>query len=104
MEYNQLGKTGLKVSRLGVGISEIGFNLTLDDEKQASDVLNSALDQGINFFDTAACYGLGKSSSGEPCPAGGKSSSLPAKPGMWQGITEAKPGQFKRSQTASTGA
>lgn len=60
MEYNQLGKTGLKVSRLGVGISEIGFNLTLDDEKQASDVLNTALDQGINFFDTAACYGLGE--------------------------------------------
>jgi len=60
VDYNQLGKTGLKVSRLGVGISEIGFNLSLDDEKQASDVLNAALDQGINFFDTAACYGLGE--------------------------------------------
>jgi len=46
VEYNQLGKTGLKVSRLGAGISEIGFNLTLDNEKQASDVLNAALDQG----------------------------------------------------------
>ena len=60
MEYNQLGKTGIKVSRLGVGISEIGFNLTLGDEKRASDVLNTALDLGINFFDTAACYGLGE--------------------------------------------
>ncbi len=60
MEYSQLGKTGLKVSRLGVGISEIGFNLKLNDEKQASDVLNMALDRGINFFDTAACYGLGE--------------------------------------------
>lgn len=57
MEKRILGKTGLDISRLGVGLAEIGFELTLANEKQAANVLNSALDAGINFLDTAACYG-----------------------------------------------
>ena len=55
MEKRTLGKTGLQVSRLGVGLSEIG-GLTLADEAQVASVLNTALDGGINFLDTAACY------------------------------------------------
>ena len=58
METTTLGKTGLEVSRLGIGLSEIGYILTRDDEAQAGRVLNSALDAGINFLDTAACYGI----------------------------------------------
>ena len=58
MDMATLGKTGLKVSRLGAGLAEIGLNLTLDDEKQAGGVLNAALDAGINFLDTAECYGV----------------------------------------------
>lgn len=58
MERTTLGKTGLEISRLGIGLSEIGVILSADDEKTAGDVLNSALDNGINFLDTAACYGL----------------------------------------------
>lgn len=46
----------MKVSRLGVGLSEIG-SLSLDQTASAARVLNTALDNGINFFDTAACYG-----------------------------------------------
>jgi aryl-alcohol dehydrogenase-like predicted oxidoreductase len=49
-----LGRTGLKISRLGAGLAEIG---SLNDEAVASDLLNAALDGGINFLDTAACYG-----------------------------------------------
>ncbi len=56
MERVPLGKTGLEVSRLGVGLAEIGFELSLDEINQAGDVLNSALDAGINFLDTSACY------------------------------------------------
>jgi aryl-alcohol dehydrogenase-like predicted oxidoreductase len=56
MEERKLGDTDLKVSRLGVGLSEIG-SLSLDQADPAARVLNSALDNGINFFDTAACYG-----------------------------------------------
>jgi aryl-alcohol dehydrogenase-like predicted oxidoreductase len=57
MEKRVLGKTGLEVSRLGAGLAEIGMQLTLADEAQAAEVLNAALDEGITFLDTAACYG-----------------------------------------------
>ena len=56
MQTTTLGKTGLEVTRLGVGLSETGFNLTEADMDQASSVINDALDSGINFLDTAACY------------------------------------------------
>jgi aryl-alcohol dehydrogenase-like predicted oxidoreductase len=54
VEKRRLGNTDLHVSRLGVGLSEIGG---MADEKQVAQVLNEALDSGINFLDTAACYG-----------------------------------------------
>ncbi len=56
METTSLGKTGLKVSRLGVGLAEIG-RLSTDDVGKAGRILGGALDGGINFFDTAECYG-----------------------------------------------
>lgn len=58
MEMATLGRTGLKVSRLGVGLAEIGYQLTLGDVAQAGRVLNAALDGGVNFLDTAECYGV----------------------------------------------
>ena len=57
MEMATLGRTGLKVSRLGAGLVEIG-RLPLDSPEQAGRVLNSALDAGINFLDTAEDYGV----------------------------------------------
>lgn len=57
MQKVQFGKTGFEVSRLGVGLSEIG-SLELSDQDQATNVLNTALDNGINFLDTSACYGI----------------------------------------------
>ena len=53
MEQTTLGKTGLRVSRLGIGLSEIGSS----DESNVKKILSTALDAGINFFDTASCYG-----------------------------------------------
>ena len=53
MEKVLLGKTGLEVSRLGIGLSEIGSS----DEETSKKILNTALDNGINFFDTSSCYG-----------------------------------------------
>ena len=54
----ELGKTGLKVSLLGVGQAEL-TSLEPNDESVArvGRVLNAALDAGINFVDTAPCYG-----------------------------------------------
>ena len=60
MELRTLGRTNLRVSRLGAGLSEIGRQLILDSVgiAEAGQVLNCALDRGINFLDTAACYGI----------------------------------------------
>jgi len=54
LKTTTLGKTGLEVSRLGAGLGEIGL---LPDASIAGQLLNLALDSGINFLDTAACYG-----------------------------------------------
>jgi aryl-alcohol dehydrogenase-like predicted oxidoreductase len=54
VEKRTLGKTGLHVSRLGAGLAEIG---ELKDASTAANVLNVALDGGIDYLDTAACYG-----------------------------------------------
>lgn len=54
MQYPYLGRTGLKVSRLCLGTMNFG-NVT--DEKEAFRIMDTALDAGINFFDTANVYG-----------------------------------------------
>jgi aryl-alcohol dehydrogenase-like predicted oxidoreductase len=54
MDKRQLGKTDMQVTRLGIGLSEIGFGRV--GAEVAGDVLNTALDSGINFLDTAECY------------------------------------------------
>ena len=56
MEMTTLGNTGLNISRLGLGLAEIGEEMTLDDLPQISQVLNTALDKGINFLDTSGSY------------------------------------------------
>ena len=58
METKRLGKTNLQVGRLGIGLSEAGFNLEMSDVDQVRAIINQALDSGVNFLDTAACYGI----------------------------------------------
>ena len=58
MEQRILGQTGLTVSRLGAGLAEIGYELTFAEQDRAARLLNMALDNGINYFDTAAGYGI----------------------------------------------
>ena len=58
MEMRELGRTGMKVSALGLGLAEIPrHDYATSDVEAAGRVLNNALDNGINFLDTAACYG-----------------------------------------------
>ena len=57
METTTLGKTGLEVSRLGIGLFEISGLEGPEAAEEASRLLNTGLDGGINFLDTAACYG-----------------------------------------------
>ena len=64
MQYTNLGKTGMKVSRLCLGMMSYGSSKWRDwvlDEEQAKPFIQRALDAGINFFDTADVYSLGES-------------------------------------------
>ena len=58
MEMTTLGRTGLKVSRLGAGLAGIGLRLSRAEVDKAGRVLNTFLDNGINFLDAAECYGI----------------------------------------------
>jgi len=58
MERRQLGKSGVHVSRLGLGTMTWGRDT---DEHEAADQLRAFLDVGGNFIDTAAVYGDGDS-------------------------------------------
>lgn len=58
IEYRALGETGLRVSTLGFGGSEIGYQEVA--QKTVDKILNTALDAGINVIDTAECYANGE--------------------------------------------
>jgi aryl-alcohol dehydrogenase-like predicted oxidoreductase len=68
MNCRRLGSTGLKISRLGLGCGNFGgvgsapaFFGMGETEEQARDLMDRAVDAGINFFDTANAYGGGRS-------------------------------------------
>ena len=68
MQTVPFGKTGFNVSRLGIGLSEIGSQLSVSDQDQANDMINTAIDNGINFLDTSACYGISELLIGRGVP------------------------------------
>jgi 1-deoxyxylulose-5-phosphate synthase len=68
MEYRTLGRTGVKVSAIGLGcggFGGIGSEVSLfghgEDQEQASTLMDHAVEMGINYFDTANSYGGGLS-------------------------------------------
>ena len=64
MQYTNLGKSGLKVSRLCLGMMTYGskkWRAWILEEAEARPFVRRALDAGINFFDTADVYSLGES-------------------------------------------
>lgn len=57
-----LGKSGLEVSEIGLGLWAAGGNeWGPTDDQEIFDTIDFALDAGINFFDTADVYGMGHS-------------------------------------------
>jgi 1-deoxyxylulose-5-phosphate synthase len=64
MEFTNLGKTGLKVSRICLGMMTYGSKQWREwvlDEEESRPFIQRALEMGINFFDTADVYSLGRS-------------------------------------------
>lgn len=58
MQYRQLGKSGLKVSTIGLGTNQFGGKVDLENTKN---IIAAALDIGINLIDTADVYQAGRS-------------------------------------------
>ncbi len=62
MKYRKLGRTGIEVSEVGYGAWGIGgVQWQGGDDDEAKRALNLAIDQGLNFIDTALAYGGGHS-------------------------------------------
>ena len=57
MVYNELGKTGLRVSNLGFGASSLGGVFRHINEDDAIEAVFAALDGGINYIDVSPYYG-----------------------------------------------
>src|SRR5437867_1143163 len=56
-----LGKSGIEVSVIGTGLWAVGGGWGPVDDKNALAAIDSSLDAGVNFFDTADIYGNGHS-------------------------------------------
>jgi aryl-alcohol dehydrogenase-like predicted oxidoreductase len=63
IERRPLGSTGLQVSVIGFGGAETGYGGV--SPRKVAEIVGAALDQGLNFIDTAACYGDGEDQIGQ---------------------------------------
>ena len=64
MEYTTLGSTGMSVSRICLGCMSFGSSDWREwvlDEAESREIIERAIDLGINFFDTANVYSMGDS-------------------------------------------
>ncbi len=58
MRYREFGRTGWSVSTIGFGAWEIGGEFGRVDDAESLAALHTAVDQGVNFFDTSDVYGF----------------------------------------------
>jgi len=58
MQYRKLGKTGMKISIVGYGVSPLGNVFGETDEAEGMRAVHYAIDHGINYFDVAPMYGV----------------------------------------------
>ncbi|MGN6368163.1 MAG: aldo/keto reductase [Phycisphaerae bacterium] len=58
MKYRTLGKSGLRISVIGIGTWQFGGEWAINyTQPQVTPIFQKALDLGVNFIDTAECYG-----------------------------------------------
>ena len=82
MDKVAFGDTGLQVSRLGVGLAEIGQELELDDVDIVVSLINRALDSGVNSSTQALATASAKNYSAVLCRRGVLSMCLRPRPDM----------------------
>jgi aryl-alcohol dehydrogenase-like predicted oxidoreductase len=63
MHYRDLGQTGFKVSEVSLGAWQIGSSWGNITDHDAIRVVHSALDNGINFIDTAGVTAMAEASA-----------------------------------------
>src|SRR3990172_8383033 len=63
MNYRTLGRTGLRVSEIGLGTLVHAGHFGPKDDAESIRAIETALDLGVNFIDTAQAYGAGYSES-----------------------------------------
>jgi aryl-alcohol dehydrogenase-like predicted oxidoreductase len=61
MEERELGKTGLRVARLGFGCGAVGGLMVRGEADEQRRAIATALEAGVTYFDTAPSYGDGRS-------------------------------------------
>ena len=61
MKYRKFGSLEWNVSEIGLGCWQIGADWGNVSEEKANEVLKSSFENGVNFFDTADVYGMGRS-------------------------------------------
>ncbi|MFN2284853.1 MAG: aldo/keto reductase [Anaerolineae bacterium] len=106
MEYTQLGRTGVTVSRLGFGGAPAGLTNYLgeytpanaDQRQQVIDALRRALELGVTYFDTAPGYGQGESESifGEALEGAGERVFIATKVGTGDQVRPSAEASLKR--------
>ena len=61
MKMRKLGKSNIEIGDMGLGCWQFGGDFGPMDEKTAISIMTTAVENGINFFDTADIYGAGRS-------------------------------------------
>jgi len=61
LKKNSLGKTAVQVSNLGFGSAPLGGFRGVVQEREVTDIMQAALQAGVNHFDTSPYYGYGRS-------------------------------------------
>ena len=60
MEHRTLGKNGLRVSAIGLGLMSMSGTYGKSDDEQSIRVIHAALDRGVDFLDSSDMYGWGQ--------------------------------------------
>ena len=100
IERRKFGNTGIEVSVLGFGGAEIGFEGATPD--QVAELLNGALDAGLNVIDTAECYANSEELIGEA--VAGRRDEFTSSRSAGTRRVSARTGGARRSCAASSGA